>query len=167
MTPDLSQIHSAPLPPSTFPMLSQAPPRNGFASTFRAKAKMTLSRAKTISTPSQPPAPAVKRAPSSAKKSLDVARPQVDSQAYEARSPANTVASYHTVVETQRPSIEQPMPSLGLGLGLGLTDGNGRMMETSTPYVQDRKVQFHSPAFQKHIGNRASSKMSTKSAGTF
>jgi hypothetical protein len=159
-TPDLSQIHSAPLPPATFPVASPTPSKGGFAPSFRAKAKMTLSRARTISTPTQRPVPLANQAVLPEKKSLDVPRTPAFTITPTGKAPVAKVPSYDDAVETWKVDTQEAAPTLVLGLGLGLTDEDGSIMDTNTSLGQERKVLSQPSAFQRHIGNRASSKMS-------
>lgn len=167
ITPDLSQIHSAPLPPATLPAQASAsacaPSKGGFASSLRAKARLTLSRARSINTPQQQTtlqARQVAVAEPAKKRSLDVACPRQDSLVVMSRSPAESNASHSTIVETCNVNITSASNSPNPGLGLGLSDANGKMMEPTATSGHSSDFQSNSPILGMSLGNRASSKLS-------
>ena len=121
LTPDLSMIHEAPLPPPDLPFAAKA----GFASSLRARAKLTLSRSRTSSTATPPVS-----VPRGGERAA-IVRPDSFASSH---SPADTLGSYGPPVETWKVSCEDRAPPFlspptSPTLGLGLKDESGMGME--------------------------------------
>lgn len=132
ITPDLSQIHNAPLPPTSLPIVSPLlTPKASFASSFKAKAKSTLSRGKTTNI-SVLPATLMRQAIDPSAKNQSDNRSRTLSFASSSKSPAlDTMVTLQGPTRNSRKvstdALQHPAPLPALGLGL--SDENGNVMD--------------------------------------